>query len=322
VWSAGPDGFGGGVNSVPTDGAFANPPFMLTTFAAQNLAVYGNYLLRRGRTGAAPASIFSVGTLLAYPATAFTSFVGLINSMHGSMHCAIHGTMCLGSSAEDPVFFLHHGNMDRLWAKWQDTSAAHATAYSSGVNTPMTPSSTTTQNGAGGSYTPADVLNIRDHLDTCVEYVEPGGFILIEDIIAQFPFEFWKAVPRVKPQPVALDQLDQWIKLHRNMSDDSEAEFDVVAFSMEGYPGIDYESDPMQYEDPFTALMGADMKQVFAKIGEEIENQAKDGETVFTQRLRTMLEQLNSQLINPAVSPAKEKSPCDSAQKSYQWDGN
>ena len=35
---------------------------------------------------------------------------------------AIRGTMSLPTSPNDPVFFLHHANVDRLWAAWQ---AAH-----------------------------------------------------------------------------------------------------------------------------------------------------------------------------------------------------
>ena len=35
---------------------------------------------------------------------------------------AVRGTMLLPTSPNDPVFFLHHANIDRLWAEWQ---AAH-----------------------------------------------------------------------------------------------------------------------------------------------------------------------------------------------------
>jgi len=40
--------------------------------------------------------------------------------MHGSPHCFIHGHMCTFYSPEDPFFFMHHCNIDRMWAIWQD----------------------------------------------------------------------------------------------------------------------------------------------------------------------------------------------------------
>ena len=33
-----------------------------------------------------------------------------------------------GTSPNDPIFFLHHCNVDRLWAKWQ-TTYPRAAAY-------------------------------------------------------------------------------------------------------------------------------------------------------------------------------------------------
>jgi tyrosinase len=40
----------------------------------------------------------------------------------GAVRPRIRGTMLLPTSPNDPVFFLHHANVDRLWAAWQ---AAH-----------------------------------------------------------------------------------------------------------------------------------------------------------------------------------------------------
>jgi tyrosinase len=45
--------------------------------------------------------------------------------MHGRGHGYVGGDMD-GSSASpnDPVFFLHHAQVDRLWAAWQDENLA------------------------------------------------------------------------------------------------------------------------------------------------------------------------------------------------------
>jgi tyrosinase len=44
--------------------------------------------------------------------------------MHNLVHLWVggnNGTMLPGSSPNDPVFFLHHSNIDRLWSFWQHT---------------------------------------------------------------------------------------------------------------------------------------------------------------------------------------------------------
>jgi tyrosinase len=38
---------------------------------------------------------------------------------HADVHVAIGGTMNSASSPSDPIFWLHHANLDRLWAQWQ-----------------------------------------------------------------------------------------------------------------------------------------------------------------------------------------------------------
>lgn len=39
--------------------------------------------------------------------------------LHNRVHVWVGGDMGPGTSPNDPVFFLHHGNVDRLWALWQ-----------------------------------------------------------------------------------------------------------------------------------------------------------------------------------------------------------
>ena len=40
--------------------------------------------------------------------------------IHNNVHVWVGGDMQLSSSPNDPVFFLHHSNVDRIWAAWQD----------------------------------------------------------------------------------------------------------------------------------------------------------------------------------------------------------
>lgn len=53
------------------------------------------------------------------PAT-YAIFRGMEVNPHGSAHMWVGGLMgSLATAAQDPLFFMHHSNVDRLWAMWQ-----------------------------------------------------------------------------------------------------------------------------------------------------------------------------------------------------------
>ncbi len=50
----------------------------------------------------------------------FVTFQATIEgAVHAGIHNAVGGHMASSSSPADPVFWLHHANIDRLWAEWQ-----------------------------------------------------------------------------------------------------------------------------------------------------------------------------------------------------------
>ena len=51
--------------------------------------------------------------------TTFTSFEGALEGPHGWVHNAVGGTMGSSTSPKDPIFWLHHGFIDKLWADWE-----------------------------------------------------------------------------------------------------------------------------------------------------------------------------------------------------------
>jgi hypothetical protein len=58
--------------------------------------------------------------------TNFASFQSLISGVHGWVHGTVGGDMgSVPVASYDPIFYLHHANVDRIWAGWQ---AAHAAA--------------------------------------------------------------------------------------------------------------------------------------------------------------------------------------------------
>ena len=66
--------------------------------------------------------------------TSFEPFQNFLERVHGSVHIAVggpsqdpqqQGTMATAHSPADPLFWLHHANIDRLWSQW---TAAHPNA--------------------------------------------------------------------------------------------------------------------------------------------------------------------------------------------------
>lgn len=82
--------------------------------------------------------------------------------MHNRVHNWVGQTMMAASSPNDPVFWLHHCNLDRIWAQWQRRNPTHGYLPSSGapaghnLNDPMWPWSS-----EPSPPTPASVLDYR-----------------------------------------------------------------------------------------------------------------------------------------------------------------
>jgi tyrosinase len=98
--------------------------------------------------------------------------------LHNLVHRWVGGNMVAMSSPNDPAFWLHHANCDRLWSVWQRQHAgnggyAPASGGPAGHNLddPMifAESSGHHHGGAGAPwqtvYRPADVLDSREQLD-------------------------------------------------------------------------------------------------------------------------------------------------------------
>lgn len=50
----------------------------------------------------------------------FAPFQRLLEQVHNNVHLAVGGQMATAGSPADPLFWLHHANIDRLWARWQE----------------------------------------------------------------------------------------------------------------------------------------------------------------------------------------------------------
>ncbi|KAK8070195.1 hypothetical protein PG994_006811 [Apiospora phragmitis] len=54
---------------------------------------------------------------------------------HGAIHSAVGGDMSPATSPNDPIFFLHHGQVDRLWTQWQQENPEKRTTEFGGPKT-------------------------------------------------------------------------------------------------------------------------------------------------------------------------------------------
>ncbi|KAF5519311.1 Tyrosinase ustQ [Colletotrichum aenigma] len=70
-----------------------------------------------------------VNTTLEY--SSYSAFrPGIESGLHRGGHGAIAGDMANNYSPNDPVFFLHHGAIDRVWWEWQSANSSRLTEYS------------------------------------------------------------------------------------------------------------------------------------------------------------------------------------------------
>ncbi len=85
-------------------------------------------------TSASPSDVINEADVLA-SGNDFATFRDMEGNPHGQAHVSFGGSISsIPTAAKDPLFFLLHANVDRLWAKWQrkvgrfDASAADSFA--------------------------------------------------------------------------------------------------------------------------------------------------------------------------------------------------
>lgn len=92
-------------------------PSMFRDTASELYTSHRNAAINNG-TGSLPASHVDYG-----PAFGLVNFVSASSSLEGTPHGAVHvdigGWMgSVPTAAQDPIFYLHHCNIDRLWNLW------------------------------------------------------------------------------------------------------------------------------------------------------------------------------------------------------------
>lgn len=116
--------------------------------------------------------------LFALEQTDFCEFEVHYEVLHNTIHSWIggpnkHSMSSLDFAAYDPIFFLHHSNVDRLWAIWQELQRYRKLDYNTAtcaknyLNKPMRPFSNSTANHDRLTYVnskPNDVFDYQNVL--------------------------------------------------------------------------------------------------------------------------------------------------------------
>lgn len=130
----------------------------------------------------AAVSADKVRDLLSSPnATVFNGVLDAsLQALHGGPHNGVGGEMAdLFSSVGDPLFFLHHAQIDRLWTQWQqldpETRQYSLSGTGSLLNYPPTPVFQLNDTINLGRLSPEGPRPIRDLMSTvqgpfCYEY--------------------------------------------------------------------------------------------------------------------------------------------------------
>jgi tyrosinase len=174
--------YNGGAGLPAADVSYASG-FALTNFTAATAATpsFG------GRTVTAPAH---------FPAGGGSGRIE--QSPHNNVHNDIGGEMATGESPRDPIFWLHHSNIDRLWKRWIALGGGRTNP--TGDTAWMTQSFTFfDENGAAVSLTGAQIVNTVSQL----------GYRYDDDPLVFWPY-FWPYVKLeaavVEPQRVVSSQ--------------------------------------------------------------------------------------------------------------------
>jgi tyrosinase len=113
----------------------------------------------------------------------FWDFTNAVNGTpHGAVHIAVGGNMTqFATAGQDPIFWLHHSNIDRLWDVWLESGGGHVdpTTDTTWMTTPF---NFYDESGATVTLTGAQVVDIACQLhyqyesDVCgrIYVIDPG----------------------------------------------------------------------------------------------------------------------------------------------------
>ena len=133
----------------------------------------------------------------------FLTANSIIQGPHGSVHVEVGGWMgSVPTAAQDPIFYLHHSNVDRLWNLWL--------AQGGGRTDPLSDATWKNrqytffdENGSAVKMTACDILRCAEQLD----YVYEGEPPEVKEYCLRFivPWQLeWQVLVRLPIPPIEL----------------------------------------------------------------------------------------------------------------------
>ncbi|EQB56150.1 monooxygenase [Colletotrichum gloeosporioides Cg-14] len=101
-----------------------------------------------------------------YAFEGFGDMVTMLEGLpHAQVHSIIYGDMGPATSPNEPLFFLHHANVDRVWAKWQGRNDTRLADYTGFQDTDKIYPAAITDSMPVLELADTDLL-VRDYMDT------------------------------------------------------------------------------------------------------------------------------------------------------------
>ncbi len=171
-------------------------------------------------------TLAQLNVIMSNPGSGFTSFANQMQySYHNSVHVTLGGDSVTPISPNDPMFFLLHANIDRVWNFWQELSPDRMTTYPY----PDDPIPFTT---GSGSVRPSRVNNLAESgiryvqvlsmdiqnnvLPTC-GYVQSGDScylrLNVEKKFCNLTFDDMVTIRQNQPNTLTTRQQTEWLRM-------------------------------------------------------------------------------------------------------------
>jgi tyrosinase len=180
--------------------------------------------------GTASLGATAVDTTLPFNDVPFSAFSGdLEDTPHGAVHIALGGLM--GSTltaAQDPIFWLHHANIDRLWDHWLTkgggrTDPLNNTAWK---NTQFT---FFDEDGKEVKLTGCDILSAQSQLGYVYQNEPTPVQLSCTTLLVNIPRFVETSLIRIPPSPIVLPRSAEPVSVNVAIGQQRQQLLDVAA---------------------------------------------------------------------------------------------